>query len=499
MKAYSSLLDDIKTRRKEFNQEKTRLYTFKEYQTETRHSITILAYLGFFYLDAKLLCYCCSFICLNFDNLSLQFILQEHIRHADTCDKKQTHENFLKRISPSNTLLNSKTQSFQTKNEELLNEDYRYDTFFNVELTQLDARVLANNGFYVSLNNIYSQMLVKIQCAFCAYETIVFKTRAFNTSYVCPIVDHKDKSPKCSIFLNANCTNNVITESKTNLFSELEDKSINSTINTKNSLIRDEINNKIRNTLNKALNTESNDEPFLAVYDSMQSRIDSFKNWPSYLMLNPNRMAEAGFYYTGKDDVVKCYFCNGGICNWEPIEDPLYEHIRWYPRCLFIQKKVSPSIIAQIQSKYQTTESDSDNSPHYYNYIRGDTKQNLDYETNYDNSNDKKKLNNRVVLKARLSATLDLTPIRKTIDFGVSRKTIKQAITEKYEKDGQEYESVIDLIIACLKIEYIDKMLIKHLKEKYHLYLSNFSCEVKENDIAGMLKSRFNVEPENIL
>ena len=36
--------------------------------------------------------------------------------------------------------------------------------------------------------------------------------------------------------------------------------------------------------------------------------------------------ADAGFYYLGDRDGVKCLYCNGCLKNWQPTDDPFQEH-----------------------------------------------------------------------------------------------------------------------------------------------------------------------------
>ncbi|KAH9508099.1 hypothetical protein Btru_052848 [Bulinus truncatus] len=53
-------------------------------------------------------------------------------------------------------------------------------------------------------------------------------------------------------------------------------------------------------------------------------------------------LAEAGFYYAGYSDCVRCFHCGGGIFNWEVGDNAWVEHARWFPRCQYIlQKKVT--------------------------------------------------------------------------------------------------------------------------------------------------------------
>ncbi|WAR09233.1 BIR7B-like protein [Mya arenaria] len=37
--------------------------------------------------------------------------------------------------------------------------------------------------------------------------------------------------------------------------------------------------------------------------------------------------------FPGVQDSVRCYHCGGGLRNWEPGDDPMVEHAKWYPAC----------------------------------------------------------------------------------------------------------------------------------------------------------------------
>uniref|UniRef100_A0A3Q2NRM9 RING-type E3 ubiquitin transferase n=1 Tax=Fundulus heteroclitus TaxID=8078 RepID=A0A3Q2NRM9_FUNHE len=72
-----------------------------------------------------------------------------------------------------------------------------------------------------------------------------------------------------------------------------------------------------------------------AAYPEMEaedSRLATFHNWPSEALVQPDVLAQAGFFYTGHGDNVKCFFCDGGLRNWEPGDDPWQEHAKWFPR-----------------------------------------------------------------------------------------------------------------------------------------------------------------------
>ncbi|XP_044005557.1 baculoviral IAP repeat-containing protein 7-like [Aphidius gifuensis] len=49
------------------------------------------------------------------------------------------------------------------------------------------------------------------------------------------------------------------------------------------------------------------------------------------------KLAEAGFFYTGIGDYVQCYHCGNGIKDWLPNEDPWEEHARYFKECYFVR------------------------------------------------------------------------------------------------------------------------------------------------------------------
>ena len=71
---------------------------------------------------------------------------------------------------------------------------------------------------------------------------------------------------------------------------------------------------------------------------TLQARQKSFaeRNWPATSGQTVDTMAEAGFYFLGSRDHVRCFYCGGGLCNWEARDDPWVEHARWFPSCTFV-------------------------------------------------------------------------------------------------------------------------------------------------------------------
>ncbi|KAJ8314792.1 hypothetical protein KUTeg_006942 [Tegillarca granosa] len=66
------------------------------------------------------------------------------------------------------------------------------------------------------------------------------------------------------------------------------------------------------------------------------ARLVSFRHWPLRTAQTPEQMTESGFFYTGQDDLVQCYYCGVGMKNWEREDDPCIEHARWSPTCPYL-------------------------------------------------------------------------------------------------------------------------------------------------------------------
>ncbi|KYN06939.1 Apoptosis 2 inhibitor [Cyphomyrmex costatus] len=67
-----------------------------------------------------------------------------------------------------------------------------------------------------------------------------------------------------------------------------------------------------------------------------EKRLQTFKGWPKNLNQTPEMLAEAGFYYSGYEDQVRCFHCDGGLRNWQPTDDVWVEHARWFSSCFFV-------------------------------------------------------------------------------------------------------------------------------------------------------------------
>ncbi|KFP74885.1 Baculoviral IAP repeat-containing protein 7-B [Apaloderma vittatum] len=80
-----------------------------------------------------------------------------------------------------------------------------------------------------------------------------------------------------------------------------------------------------------------------------EMRLTTFQNWPQYSDMHPEQLARAGFFYTGQADVVRCFYCDGGVRNWSFGDDPWREHAKWYPGCDFLLRTKGSEFVSSVQ------------------------------------------------------------------------------------------------------------------------------------------------------
>ncbi|KAM5245930.1 baculoviral IAP repeat-containing protein 7 [Ctenodactylus gundi] len=93
-------------------------------------------------------------------------------------------------------------------------------------------------------------------------------------------------------------------------------------------------------------------EPAFPGMDSEELRLASFYNWPPTSGVQPEPLAAAGFFHTGQEDKVRCFFCCGGLQSWEHGDDPWTEHAKWFPRCQFLLQSKGRSFVHSVQEAY---------------------------------------------------------------------------------------------------------------------------------------------------
>uniref|UniRef100_A0A3Q3RD99 RING-type E3 ubiquitin transferase n=1 Tax=Monopterus albus TaxID=43700 RepID=A0A3Q3RD99_MONAL len=167
-----------------------------------------------------------------------------------------------------------------------------------------------------------------------------------------------------------------------------------------------------------------------AAYPEMEvedSRLATFHSWPTEASIQPDVLARAGFFYTGHGDNVKCFYCDGGLQNWEPGDDPWQEHAKWFPRCEFLIQSRGQDYISNIRDTH---------------FHLGET------------------MVRTFILSAqdKVSSPAMLSPVVQTVlQMGFEASVVESLVQTKYLLTGQHYTSVSDLVADVLHAEEEDR------------------------------------------
>ncbi|XP_030625349.1 baculoviral IAP repeat-containing protein 7 [Chanos chanos] len=173
-----------------------------------------------------------------------------------------------------------------------------------------------------------------------------------------------------------------------------------------------------------------------AVYPEMESedtRLSTFHNWPTTAPVQPDILAQAGFFYTGQGDNVKCFFCDGGLRNWEPGDDPWHEHAKWFPRCEFLIQSRGREYVSNIQESY---------------FHRGGSAGSTAGNTTAAHE----------VFGGQSPSSALLSPVVQTVlQMGFRASLVESLVQTRYLLTGRHYTSVSDLVADVLQAEEEDR------------------------------------------
>ncbi|KAH9510061.1 hypothetical protein Btru_043406 [Bulinus truncatus] len=122
-----------------------------------------------------------------------------------------------------------------------------------------------------------------------------------------------------------------------------------------------------QNTANQNTSSNSNgptyselgivtDRPKRPEYALRSERLKTFSSWPRGHHIQSSVLADAGFYYAGYGDCARCFYCGGGLRNWEDDDDVWVEHARWFARCSFIRQRLGQIFVDTVQELNKTLE-----------------------------------------------------------------------------------------------------------------------------------------------
>ena len=73
---------------------------------------------------------------------------------------------------------------------------------------------------------------------------------------------------------------------------------------------------------------------------SLLDRLKSFHSWPIAHPISGEKLALAGFVYSGVGDKVQCHSCKIKLSKFDADDIPWLEHARWAPKCRIVREKM---------------------------------------------------------------------------------------------------------------------------------------------------------------
>ncbi|TRY77154.1 hypothetical protein TCAL_00064 [Tigriopus californicus] len=169
--------------------------------------------------------------------------------------------------------------------------------------------------------------------------------------------------------------------------------------------------------------------PTNSKFSTLEARLRTFREWPPALRQKPKDMAEAGFFYIGLSDQVKCFYCDGGLRNWQAEDDPWTEHCRWFSKCGFVRLIKGDEFIAKCVSE---------KPPEGLSKASGAKMSSDRVNVAYTEEDMKRYMRSPFV--------------QEVLGMGIDLSRVKVAIRNRIRSTGREFTSVDDLINAAFGV-----------------------------------------------
>ncbi|XP_071443953.1 death-associated inhibitor of apoptosis 2-like [Hetaerina americana] len=187
--------------------------------------------------------------------------------------------------------------------------------------------------------------------------------------------------------------------------------------------------------------------------------------WPvSRVKQTPRALAEAGFFYTGQSDQVRCFYCDGGLWNWQEEDDPWLEHTRWFPNCAYVLLVKGEAFVEAVKNMKPPTNSAhcnssassvspgiaSSSSNSRFSQLQGDhaTGSSGEIRRVHPIIHNARKI--RSVNKEELDALMGSPSVMMALEIGLDAGRVRNIVQRKIEKTGVPFASPDDLVLEVL-------------------------------------------------
>lgn len=262
-------------------------------------------------------------------------------------------------------------------------EDERLKTFDTWPLEWMDKHQLAQTGMF------YTGEDDKVKCYFCEVEI----GRWEHTDH--PVSEHLRWFPNCPLLrrrttnnvpIDAEALDNVLPplsydicgandsiQSQSSVRQQSNDSYLltpasphfislttttTATTATASAVVASSQNQSCSNN-NSSLSQSQAYYPEYPEYAIEAARLRSFAEWPRHMKQKPQQLAEAGFFYIGTGDRVKCFSCGGGLKDWADEDEPWEQHTLWMSKCRFLKLMKGQNYIDNVLANQQKVKDES--------------------------------------------------------------------------------------------------------------------------------------------
>jgi len=163
--------------------------------------------------------------------------------------------------------------------------------------------------------------------------------------------------------------------------------------------------------------------PLHPQYATLEARLRTFREWPPALRQQPKELAESGFYYIGLSDQVKCFYCDGGLRNWQSEDIPWVEHARWFSKCVFVRLVKGDEYVNKCIME------------------RPPEKAGLSFDKP------------RPVSEEDIRKAMSQAIVRQVLSMGIDHSRVKMAIKKQLESSGNPFDTPESLINAAFTVQ----------------------------------------------
>jgi len=165
--------------------------------------------------------------------------------------------------------------------------------------------------------------------------------------------------------------------------------------------------------------------PANSKYSTVEARTRTFREWPPALRQQPAQLSEAGFFYIGLSDQVKCFYCDGGLRNWQAEDDPWTEHARWFSECGFVRLVKGDEFISKCLNSHPPVP------------VQGVPVVSRDRSRS-------------AVSEVELHKMMSSPLVHQVLAMGVDSTRVKKALKQRIQETGSGFKFVNELVEATI-------------------------------------------------